>query len=163
MFKYRLSKNGSLSGLRKTNDSLVLWVEEKNESLLYSCVRLVTNYVISQVNVNLLSMFDKTSSLQLNYREMETANFIGDGEQKPLEELLFSAGLTAGLHGQLTFISVLNIFLSITAFLGNALILADLRMESSLHPLSKLLLHSLATTDFCVGLILDQSLSILHF
>ena len=50
-------------------------------------------------------------------------------------------------------ISVLNIFLSITAFLGNVLILAALCKESSLHPPSKLLLRSLPTSDLCVGLI----------
>ena len=73
--------------------------------------------------------------------------------QKTFEQLMCSAGLSAGTHDQLTFISVLNIFLSITAFLGNALILAALRKESSLHPPSKLLLRTLATTDLCVGLI----------
>ncbi|XP_078374117.1 melanocortin receptor 4-like [Oculina patagonica] len=86
---------------------------------------------------------------------MATANFTGDGEQKHIKELVCSAGLTAGLHDQLTFISVLNIFLSITAFIGNALILVALRKESSLHPPSKLLLRNLATTDLCVGLILE--------
>ena len=84
---------------------------------------------------------------------MATANISGDGKQKTIEQLVCSAGLSAGIHGQLTFIAVLNIFLSITAFLGNALILAALRKESSLHPPSKLLLRSLATTDLCVGLI----------
>ena len=53
----------------------------------------------------------------------------------------------------MTFLSVLNSFLSVTAFLGNALILIALRKESSLHPPSKLLLRNLATTDLCVGLI----------
>ena len=43
--------------------------------------------------------------------------------------------------------------MSITSFLGNALILIALHKESSLHPPSKLLLRSLATTDLCVGLI----------
>ena len=42
-------------------------------------------------------------------------------------------------------------FLSVTAFLGNALILAVLHKESSLHPPSKLLFRTLATTDLCVG------------
>ena len=84
---------------------------------------------------------------------MATANISGDGKQKTFEQLECSAGLSAATHDQLTFISVLNIFLSITAFLGNALILAALRKESSLHPPSKLLLRSLATTDLCVGLI----------
>ena len=84
---------------------------------------------------------------------MATANISGDGKQKTFEQLMCSAGLTAGTHDQLTFIAVLNIFLSVTAFLGNALILAALRKESSLHPPSKLVLRSLATTDLCVGLI----------
>ncbi|XP_078373700.1 melanocyte-stimulating hormone receptor-like [Oculina patagonica] len=84
---------------------------------------------------------------------MATANFTGDGKQQTFEQLLCSADLTAGIHGQLTFISVLNIFLSITAFFCNVLILFALRKESSLHPPSKLLLRSLATTDLCVGLI----------
>ena len=84
---------------------------------------------------------------------MPTVNISGDGNQKTYEQVVCSAGLYAGIHGQLTFISALNIFLSITAFLGNALILAALRKESSLHPTSKLLLRSLAATDLCVGLI----------
>ena len=84
---------------------------------------------------------------------MATANISGDGKQKTIEQLLCSTGLTAGTQGQLTFLSVLNIFLSITAFVGNTLILAALRKESSLHRPSKLLLRSLATTDLCVGLI----------
>jgi len=49
--------------------------------------------------------------------------------------------------------SVLNSLLSVTAFLGNTLILIALHKKSSLHPPSKLLLRSLATTDLCVGLI----------
>ena len=84
---------------------------------------------------------------------MATTNFTGDGSQTKVEQLYCSAALIAGLHGQLTFISVLNIFLSITAFLGNALILAALRKESSRYPPYKLLLRSLAATDLCVGII----------
>ena len=42
---------------------------------------------------------------------------------------------------------------SITASLGNALILAALRKVSSVHPPTKLLFQSLAVTDLCVGLI----------
>ena len=84
---------------------------------------------------------------------MAAPNFNGDGQQKTFNELLCSPGLTAALHGQLTFLSVFNSFLSATAFLGNALILIALHKESSLHPPSKLLLRCLATTDLCVGLI----------
>jgi len=83
---------------------------------------------------------------------MTTTNFTGDGQQKTVEQVFCSSNLTAGLHGQLTFLSILNSFLSVTAFLGNVLILTALRKESSLHPPSKLLLRSLATTDLCVGL-----------
>ena len=84
---------------------------------------------------------------------MAAPNVIGDGQQKTLEDLFCSLDLSAGLHGHLTFISVLNSFLSVTAILGNALILIALRKESSLHP--KLLLLCLATTDLCVGAISD--------
>ena len=82
---------------------------------------------------------------------MAAPNFTGDGQQKTVK--LCSPDLTAALHDQLIFISVLNSFLSVTAFLGNALILSALHKESSLHPPSKLLFRSLATTDLCVGLI----------
>ena len=67
--------------------------------------------------------------------------------------LFCSTIVTAELRGHITFTSVLNSFLSVTAFLGNALILIALHKESSLHPPSKLLLRCLATTDLCVGLI----------
>ena len=50
-------------------------------------------------------------------------------------------------------ISALNILISITAFLGNVLIIVALQKVSSLHPPSKLLFGCLASTDLCVGLI----------
>ena len=86
---------------------------------------------------------------------MAAPNFTGDGQQKTFEDLVCSPDLTAGLRGYLTFLSVLKSFLSVTAFLGNALILTALHKESSLHPPSKLLLRSLAQTDLCVGLIVE--------
>ena len=58
-----------------------------------------------------------------------------------------------GLQQQSIYFSAVNIFLSITAFLGNFLILAALNKESSLHPPSKLLYRCLATTDLLVGLV----------
>jgi len=84
---------------------------------------------------------------------MAAENLTGDGQQKTIEDLFCSPDLSAGLHGHLTFLSVFNSFLSVTAILGNTLILIALRKESSLHLPSKLLLRSLATTDLCVGLI----------
>ena len=92
---------------------------------------------------------------------MAAPNLTGDGQQKTLEHFTCSPDLTAVLHGQLIFISVLHSFLSVTAFLGNALILVALHKESSLHPPSKLLLRSLTTTDLCVGLI-SEPLAVAH-
>ena len=69
-----------------------------------------------------------------------------------VQYLFCSLGKVTAIHGQLTFIAVLNAFLSITAFLGNVLVLVALRKDSSLHPPSKLLLRSLAVTDLCAGL-----------
>ena len=85
---------------------------------------------------------------------MTTVNFSADKTQNMIGQLYCSANLTAEIHGQLTFISILNVLGSITAFLGNSVILVALRRESSLHPPSKLLLTNLAATDLCVGVIL---------
>ena len=49
-------------------------------------------------------------------------------------------------------ISGINVALSITATLGNVLILVALRKESSLNPPSNLFLRCLAFSDLCVGL-----------
>ena len=57
-----------------------------------------------------------------------------------------------GMHQKIV-ISALNIPQSITAFLGNALIIVALQKLSSLHPASRLLLGCLAATDLGVGLI----------
>ena len=82
-------------------------------------------------------------------------NYTGKGNQTPLSELSCSVELTEGIHSELIFLSVLNIFLSITAFLGNTLIPVALYKDISLHPQSKLLLRSLAATDLCVGIIVE--------
>ena len=49
----------------------------------------------------------------------------------------------------------LNIFLAITAALGNTLIFIALRKVSSTHPPTKFLLRCLAMSDFCVGVIVQ--------
>ena len=54
--------------------------------------------------------------------------------------------------GIIIFYTALNYFLSITASLGNALILLALRKVSSLRPSIKQLFQCLAVTDLCVGL-----------
>ena len=86
---------------------------------------------------------------------MAAPNLTGDGQHKTFEDLTCSPDLTAGLHGHYTFVSVLNSILSVTAFVGNVLILIALHKNSSLHPPSKLLLRNLAATDLCVGLIAE--------
>ncbi|XP_078349940.1 adenosine receptor A2a-like [Oculina patagonica] len=92
----------------------------------------------------------------------KTANFTGGEKQtETFLQLLYSASLTGAIHKHLTYLTVVNIFLTITAFLGNTLILVALRKESSLHPPSKLLYRCLATTDLCVGLI-SEPLSVTY-
>ena len=86
---------------------------------------------------------------------MATANVSEDEKQDYSETFLYlycSPDRATAIHGQLTFIAVLNAFLSIAAFLGNVLVLVALRKDSSLHPPSKLLLRGLAVTDLCAGL-----------
>lgn len=75
---------------------------------------------------------------------------------------------TIGLHPKSTgpsgffiFLAVLNIFFSITAFLGNALILTALRKVTSIHPPTKLLLQCLAINDLFVGLLLLPRLAVI--
>ena len=85
---------------------------------------------------------------------MVTTN-VSDEKQnysEKIQEPFCSLNIAAEIHGQLTFMAVLNASLSITAFLENVLVLVALRKDSSLHPPSKLLLRSLAVTDLCAGL-----------
>ena len=84
---------------------------------------------------------------------MALANFTEDEEYRSYGEQACTPEIREGKHYQLTCLSVINGFLSITAFLGNTLILVALHKESSLHAPSKLLFRTLATTDLCVGII----------
>jgi len=94
---------------------------------------------------------------------MESANFTGEEQQISVEwQFCNSSGSTLDFHGHLIFLSGVNAFLSVTAFLGNTLVLIALHKESSLHPPSKLLLRSLATTDICVGL-LSEPLTVIYW
>jgi len=70
----------------------------------------------------------------------------GDDYRKTLN---LSPTLSTGI---IVFLSALNIFLSITASVGNALTIIALRKVSSVHPPTKLLFRCLAVTDLCVGL-----------
>ena len=83
---------------------------------------------------------------------MMLTNFTEDENQRTYNHLFCSTELTGAVHYQLICLGVLNILLSITAFLGNALILFAFHKESSLHSPTKLLFRCLATSDFCVGI-----------
>ncbi|XP_078342589.1 adenosine receptor A3-like [Oculina patagonica] len=63
--------------------------------------------------------------------------------------------LSTSPRGTFEFFSALNIFLSITAAVGNALILVALKNVSSIHAPTKLFFRCLAVTDLCVGLIVQ--------
>ncbi|KAL9960391.1 hypothetical protein ACROYT_G033842 [Oculina patagonica] len=79
------------------------------------------------------------------------ANFTDDGNHITTGELFCKTDFNEQ-HNKI-FILALNIPLSITAFVGNILIIVALPKVSSLHPPSKLLFRFLASTDLCVGLI----------
>ena len=82
-------------------------------------------------------------------------NFTGGENPQTIAELSCSVEFTGEVHGEFVFLSVINTFLSITAFLGNTLILVALRKDTSIHPPSKLLYRNLAITDLCVGIIVE--------
>lgn len=82
-------------------------------------------------------------------------NFTGLLKQEDDEDPRCSLKLTGGINSQLTGLSVGNIFLSITAFCGNALILAALHKVSCLHPSSKLFYRNLAISDFLIGIVVE--------
>ena len=83
----------------------------------------------------------------INFSEYET------DQKTVIVKLCCSTELIRGVDGELIFLSALNIFLSIAAFLGNTLILVALHKETSLHPPSKVLFRNLAISDLCVGII----------
>ena len=86
---------------------------------------------------------------------MATGNLTeGEAQTKTiLEELGLSRYLVREFHQESFLFSAVHILLSITALLGNTLILVVLHKETSLHPPSKLLYRCLATTDLLVGLV----------
>ena len=86
---------------------------------------------------------------------MALKNFTEDENHKTVQELFCSAEFVRGVESELIFLSALNIFFFVTAFLGNTLILVALHKETSLHPPSKLLYRNLAITDLCVGVIAE--------
>ena len=83
---------------------------------------------------------------------MATTNITGP-QKKTFERLICSPVWEVDFKQHSISFSAVNILLSITATLGNSLILVALHKESSLHPPSKLLYRCLATSDLLVGLV----------
>ena len=116
------------------------------------------------VQTKYFSLQEQITSVQEKgneYRIMSITNLSRSGTQtKTFRELLCSPSLVDGLQQESVPFAAVNIFLSITTFLGNSLILFALHKESSLHPPSKLLYRCLSTTDLLVGLV-DQPLHVI--
>ena len=93
---------------------------------------------------------------------MASTNLTEGEKLKPATKRFCSTELNRNLHEQLIFASAMQIFLSVTALLGNTLILVALHKETSLHPPSKLLYRNLAITDLCVGIIAEP-LSVAYY
>jgi len=91
------------------------------------------------------------SQFQFSEQPTTMANITGDGN--------FTSKLNQAPgdppRSTLAFIAAFNIFLSITASLGNALILVSLRKVSSIYPPTKLFFKCLAVTDLSVGIIVQ--------
>ena len=90
---------------------------------------------------------------------MVVANLTGEENRVTFKEKFCSpAALREEVYSETISILVLTTFLCITAFLGNTLILAALRKETSLHPPSKLMYCNLAITDLFVSIFSEPSL-----
>ena len=85
----------------------------------------------------------------------EFTNITGEKNKKTIAELYCSTEFTVEVHDEVTFLSAINIFLSMTAFVENSLVLVALHKTRSLHPPSKLLYLNLAMTDLSVGIIVE--------
>ena len=81
------------------------------------------------------------------------ANHTEDGNSTIIQHIVCKTVAAHRIPLERKFLLALNIVTSITAFLGNVLIIVALRKVSSLHPHSKLLFQCLACTDLSVGLI----------
>ena len=82
------------------------------------------------------------------------ANITGEGTEGNYTSEL-NQTLSASPVRIIEFFSALNIFLSITASVSNALILIALNNVSSIHHSTKRFFRCLAVTDLCVGLIVQ--------
>ena len=61
--------------------------------------------------------------------------------------------LIRGVQNHVIYLSVICIFLGITAVVGNTLFLIALHKNTSLHQPSKVLLLNLVASDLCIGFV----------
>ena len=92
---------------------------------------------------------------------MALENFTEEENHKTVQELFCSAEFVRGVKSELIFLSALNIFLSVPAFLRNTLILVAQHKKTSLHPPSKLLYRNLAAGSQKIGYYLIARYNIL--
>ena len=78
---------------------------------------------------------------------MALTNLTERVNQKTVEERYCSAEFTQGIHGELIFLSVVNICLSISAVLGNTLIPVALQKFSSHSVKTKFVLYGATFLD----------------
>ena len=112
---------------------------------------------------------DVSNSLShLRYTKVMNSSGRGKMTEKFGDVICSNRILTNGTSDNLIYLTAAcNIFFSVTALLGNMVILMALRKETSLHPPTRLLLRNLATTDLLVGLFLEPLdvvylLSVIH-
>ena len=87
--------------------------------------------------------------------DMASTNLTEAEKLKPVIESFCARNVKWYQKEEVIFLSAVNVLVSVTAFLGNTLILVALHKEASLHPPSKLLYRNLAITDLCVGIIAE--------
>ena len=85
----------------------------------------------------------------------------GGTQTKTIQELARSRSIASAIQPYAYYFSTIHILLSLTAILGNSLILVALYKESSLYPPSKVFYRCLATTDLLVGFVVHP-LAVIH-
>ncbi|CAH3161179.1 unnamed protein product [Pocillopora meandrina] len=135
-------------------------------SFLAEYVKTCKALLTTKLNMNILVLLRENLVIFLcdcnpkekkEHRSMMARNNLTEGgvQMETYQELLCSPSLAGGLQQQSIYLALVNVILSLTAILGNFLILVALRKQSSLHPPSKLLYRCLATTDLLVGLVIQ--------
>ena len=97
----------------------------------------------------------------LNWKmEQNTRNLSSREGNQGTFEMQVCVSSSNEIHA-MRFLVALNILLSLSSSLGNAIILVALKKETTLHAPSKLLYICLVSTDLCVGFLL-QPLNVVH-